>query len=293
MRAALPLLLILLPTPSCDSGRGGGGASDTDTWLPGWDTRGVEDAPVDTTTDLGTLPDAGDIPGDGSLDLTPPEEIMADGAGNPDSPGPGTPDSVYDLQDSDSSRTCTGEAFVNLGPVSFTDVVVTTPPMAISNGKYRGYHVQEKGEGPWSGVLVLWSSETTPPSLKPGDVLDVTGEWLEFYCLSEVVVTSWTLKAEGYAALHAEPVDPAVLVGGHPDGEQWEGVLVSVSGVTVETVDEFGNLVLAGSGLVVDNEFVPDFKVQAGSPFSSITGVVYYSFDTFKLLPRSLDDLLK
>ncbi|MFH1531149.1 MAG: hypothetical protein ABIK09_10515 [Pseudomonadota bacterium] len=203
------------------------------------------------------------------------------------------PTSVYDIQNSEISKTCTGEMFVNGGSASLTGVVVTTAAMSISNGKYRGYHVQEQAGGPWSGILVLWETDGSAPSLQKGAIIDVSGDWTEFYCLSELKAKTWTVHEPWTGSFHPDAVDPALLAAGDPAAEAWEGVLIAVEDVTVASVDPYGDLILEGSGLKVDNEFVGSFEVQPGATFSSIFGLVYFTFEEYRLLPRSLDDLLK
>ena len=222
-----------------------------------------------------------------------PSDLVGDGSPACGGTTTQAPESVFDVQNSETSKTCSEEAFVNGGSVSLSGVIVTTPAMSISNGKFRGYHVQEPEGGPWSGILVLWETDGSPPSLKQGDVLDVSGEWTEFYCLSEIKAEAWTLHLPWTGSHHPQAVDPAILANADPGAEAWEGVLVAIEDATVASVDQYGSLILQGSGLKVDNEFVGAFEVQPGASFSTILGVVYYTFDAYHLLPRSLDDLLK
>ncbi len=203
------------------------------------------------------------------------------------------PESIFDLQNSETSKTCSDEPFVNGGSASFTGVVVTSPGMSVSNGNFRGYHLQAPAGRAWSGQQVPWETEGSPPSLNVGDVLDVSGEWTEYYCLSELKAEDWTLHLPWTGSHHPDAVDPAILANGDPAAEAWEGVLVAVEDVKIGSVDQYGDLILAGSGLRVDNEFVGTFEIQPNASFSSILGVVYYTFDEYRLLPRSLDDLLK
>jgi predicted extracellular nuclease len=222
-----------------------------------------------------------------------PSDLVGDGSPACGGTPPQIPESVFDVQNSELSKTCSEEAFVDGGSVSLTGVVVTTPAMSISSGKFRAYHVQEPEGGPWSGILVLFEADGNPPSLKVGDVLDVSGDWTEYYCLSEIRAAAWTLHLPWTGSHHPGAVDPTVLATAAPGAEAWEGVLVAVEDATVASVDQYGDLILQGSGLRVDNEFVGAFEVQPGATFSTILGVVYYTFEEYRLLPRSLDDLLK
>jgi hypothetical protein len=88
--------------------------------------------------------------------------------------------------------------------------------------------------------------------------------------------------------------DPEAVSTADAGQEQWESVLLSVSGVTV-TEDDLGYgewAVDDGSGEVrIDDLGDYSYTPSIGDDFSEIVGVCWYSFDVFKLEPRDDSDL--
>lgn len=170
--------------------------------------------------------------------------------------------------------------------VSIKGVTVTAPISVEGTLAY----VEEPEGGPWSGIsLYLWDEVVMGVTLQPGDVVDVIGEYTEFYDNSQIVVkapTDITIVSSG-----ASLPGPDMIAPSDTDLEQWEGVRVQVQDVTVEQAnDGFGQYVLQG-GLKIGNLYVELPGVQAGATFSAITGPLAYSFEEFKLVPIGLDDL--
>jgi hypothetical protein len=76
------------------------------------------------------------------------------------------------------------------------------------------------------------------------------------------------------------------------DAEPWEGVRVCVNDVALEeSNDGFGQYLLAG-GALVGNAFVdPLPQAHPGGGFAQVCGSLYYSFEEFKLMPATPEDL--
>ena len=81
-----------------------------------------------------------------------------------------------------------------------------------------------------------------------------------------------------------------------PKAEAYEGCLVTVEDVTVTApVVDFGEFTVTG-GLTVDDLFFvpnPGPNPAMDDAYTSITGLLSYSFSVFKLEPRTADDLVK
>lgn len=205
-----------------------------------------------------------------------PEDVPGAG-GEPE--GPVT---IYEIQQ--------GEVPVG-APVLVEDVVVTTPPT------FEGdvFFVQERDGGERSGISIFMA-DPAGLQIQPGDVLTITGNYDEFYDESQIRVSS---VADLQSAGSGDPLAPAtVAVGDIASGqgaEAWEGVLVQVEGATVSTAaNDYGEWEV-DQALVVDDLF---FDMGAGpepavgEAFASIAGVLTYSFETYKLAPRSASDLV-
>jgi predicted extracellular nuclease len=175
--------------------------------------------------------------------------------------------------------------------VTVAGVIVTSPV----NAKSGLVFVQEPDGGQYSGIsLYMWSEVVSSKPLKPGDVVNVTGEYAEFFGMSQLVVKqAANLSVVGSDAVPAPAiVTPAEVARDNSAAEPWEGVLVRVENVSVaEPNDGFGQYLLTG-GALVGNAFVdPLPQVQVGGTFSSVTGPLHYSYSEFKIQPTGPSDL--
>lgn len=179
-------------------------------------------------------------------------------------------------------------------PYDGEDVTVTGIVTVGGNEYYAGsgtaqYAVIEDAVGgEWSG-LVLYGYDGILDNLERGDSVVVSGYVSEYFGLTEVVVSSVDFDEAG----HAIPA-PEALYTGDVAQEKWEGVLVSVSTVTV-TNDDLGYgewYVDDGSGDArIDDLGINGFTVTVGDTFAEIIGVIFYGYDNYKIEPRDESDL--
>lgn len=221
-----------------------------------------------------------------------------------------------------------GTAPTGCPKVGFSGVVVTARGAFISNrtdmatGKRsftRGFYVQDPTVigGRFAGVMVVYTySEPNPdPGPQVGDVLDVTGEAVEYFKNMQITKAAWskTGTMNVPAAVIVQPAEIARTT--DPTQAPWEGVLVRVENVTVteRCVDannrDFGNWVVTGP-IFMGTQFTYDYngsfagqqgtcaqmtrendQRMVGDTFTGITGVVSYGFNDMRLEPRSAADL--
>lgn len=209
-----------------------------------------------------------------------------DGGNLPDGISGG--DTIAAIQQASPSVDCTQDGFVNVGDVSLAGVVVTSPKLVVGNND--GWYVADPAGGPYSGVMITIAKDAGA-NLKPGDELTLTGEWVEYYCNTEIDVDQFEVTASGVATPAPEPVYASDLTG---DGaEQWEGVVVLLEGVTVKTAaDQYGVFeVQDASGAVqIDDDFKPGYTAVVGQTIDALAGPVRWSFGSFKVTPRSMAD---
>jgi predicted extracellular nuclease len=182
--------------------------------------------------------------------------------------------------------------------VTLCGVVVTSPTLVDEEAGDGTIVVQEPDGGPWSAiVLYMYADTLLAVPLVPGDVISVTGQFQEFYGLSEIAVASeGDLEVTGSAALPAPAiVTPANVATGGADAEAYESVVISVEGVTVTNEDMgYGQWQVNDTLLVGDTYFfssgADNVSVATGDTFEAIHGILEYSYEEFKLSPRNLDD---
>ncbi len=144
----------------------------------------------------------------------------------------------------------------------------------------------QDGTGAWSGILIY----NAPETLTIGDEIQVAGTVQEYYGMTEIYnITELTILSSGQAT----PV-PVVRDTGNVSVESLESVLVEVTGLTI-TNDDLGYgewEVNDGSGpLVVGDYYSYAFVPVTGMGLLYLRGPVFYTFDMFKVQPRSDEDI--
>lgn len=204
---------------------------------------------------------------------------------------------IYDVQD---GTIATGDA------VDITGVVVT----AIAP---NGIFVQEPDGGEYSGVFVFPGGQGGPDlsSIALGDVVSFVGEVDEFNDFTEVDLGNGSISIDDSPGAGNVPAPEVVSGSSLTEGggaEAWEGVFVRIESEEgpfpvsqinpdeVDGVSEFDVQVTDDTTLRVDDFLYDavdagDFDVTVGTSFTAIEGPLNYSFERYKIAPRSADDL--
>ena len=200
---------------------------------------------------------------------------------------------VYEIQEGD----------VDAGPVAVEDVVVTSGLVEpYSSCEWSGFWVQEQAGGAHSGIMVAFMiADFAGFDISVGDVVSLSGDYSEFYDLSEITVGDPAdIEVTGSAAEPAPTVfdDPCAI-----DHEAYEGVLIKLQATAdplevTTAIDEYGEFELNGCLMIDDMFFETDScgtQVETPDPpqgtyLTALTGLLQYSYSAFKLEPRSLDD---
>jgi predicted extracellular nuclease len=174
----------------------------------------------------------------------------------------------------------------------------------------KGLFVSQTGIStalPWSGIYIFIQTPAAVGAYAQGDLLSVSGTYKEYYEMSQV--ENATLGKTGTAtvpaaAVIADPSTVATLFENNgtewvpttthgAQGEQWESVLIEVHDVTVTNEDLGHGMWEVTGGLVVDKKlfYYPDER-STGTQFSTIRGILVYTFDAFKLAPRDAADVV-
>ncbi|MEA3266216.1 MAG: hypothetical protein U9P42_04660 [Candidatus Fermentibacteria bacterium] len=199
----------------------------------------------------------------------------------PDSSGGGGGDvlSCYEIQ---------GQA--DESPYDGDDVTVTGIVTAAAEEFYTSVTdaqlvtIEDLSGGEWSG-LVLFGYDGVMDNLERGDSVVVSGYVQEYYGLTEVVVQSVDFQESGHTIPDPEQISTVDIA-----SEEWEGVFAAVSNVTVTTdPDSYGEFMVndgSGEGFVK----LYGFATSVGDTYSEIIGVVFYSYDEYKLNARDEND---
>jgi len=196
------------------------------------------------------------------------------GGGGGGSAGQGT--TIYDIQ---------MNAFDEGTIVSIQDAVVTTQ---ITEGENPAFFVQSAEGGEYNGIYIFKYDEVEyTPTI--GDIVNITGEYTEFYGLSQIKLTEpGNIEKTGTGG-----VVVVTDVNEEPDNwEAYESVVVRFTDMEISDASklyEWGAVELA-IGCWMDNDFT-NYDAEDGASYGSITGPISYSFEKYAILPRSTDDL--
>lgn len=149
----------------------------------------------------------------------------------------------------------------------------------------KNYYLQA-GTGPWSGIYVFYNTTHT---YQVGDSLIVKGKVEEFNNLTELT----TLKAATVVS-SANPVPtPAAVSTSAAKAEEYESVLIKVTGATCASGSAGSYVVNDGSGdLTVYKSIFTGLTLEVGRKYD-ITGVLgwFNTTSIYQLYPRSAADV--
>ena len=184
----------------------------------------------------------------------------------------------------------------------------------LSTGGTNAWYMQT-GNQPWNGIWFDDTSAAAAYSVRNGDSITVTGNITEDFDVTQVypftapvVVRSSGLPEPQPVLLTTGTFGPGVG-NGVPSAEKWEGMLVRFENVTVTDTtswtfsDPTEYAVDDGSGpVLVRRDGVNNFTNQVGDTIGGrrllrpnyhityIQGVMYFSFNRYKLTPRGNTD---
>jgi len=282
---------------------------------PDFDDDGVGDAcdpcPLHPGVAERDLPARDDLDADGATDVSDncprirnPLQGDRDGDGTgdecdpcPDAANPGggpCPATVYDIKDP-ASTLSVGQL------VSVEGVIVTA---VADNGFFVQVDPDSAGYlGPaYSGIFFYTASS---PTVSQGDRVDISAVVSEYNCQVQLGSPEVTLLEVGVDVPAPVDVTTAAVAPGSTGADEYESVLVHVSGASVtddsptpcmyddgEGEVEVSDSGPAGAVFLDDYIFSIDPMPSTGEMLSSITGVLATRYCCTKLNPRSVDDVV-
>ena len=242
---------------------------------------------------------------------TPPADIST----KPDLPAAG-PMTISEIQSGSASVTCANSSgtTTTFAGVQLEPSVVVGPSFTIgTTTKSQGFFVAPASgsmDGTNAGIQVVVYNGTV--AVNPGDVVSITGDVKEFYCMTEIAADAANVQVTGKVA---PPIPAQVQVGllGPNSAEPFEDELIQLSDVYVVSPNTTGTdgkthgecSIGASSGTAV-LFFAPGLsftqkdaasgqivtKFTAGQHFTSLTGILTYSFGEWLLKPRTDADIV-
>jgi len=168
--------------------------------------------------------------------------------------------------------------------------LVTITDVTVTGALYNGVFVTELPVGPYAGIWVYLGNEHTALD---GDVMTITGEYIEYYDLSEIDVGgsddgAYEVTVTGGDLPEPYALDAATL---YADPEPFESVAICiVDGMEVtEEPNDYGEwkamVFESDLEIIFDDKFYDDSLVVLGECYGSACGILDYSFGNYKHLP--------
>ncbi|MCC6873963.1 MAG: hypothetical protein IT378_06600 [Sandaracinaceae bacterium] len=236
--------------------------------------------------------DAGSDAGSSLPDSGPTDDAGADA-------GPGTV-TIFQIQDPSRPGAVPAGASVRI-----SGAVVTAIDAFEERGSGMGYvgdvWIADPAGGPFSGVHVYMPAHVPcggASTLGLGDVVDVEGTVQEFAVPSDTSGRTVTQLVSGRVTCTTagDGVGPAAraiadlaTLSTDATAEEWEGVLIELSGVEASADPDFGAFPLAG-GLPVDDDLYRH-PATLRDRFTRLRGVFHYQFGRYALYPRQASDV--
>ena len=203
----------------------------------------------------------------------------------PDSSSGGDVYTCYQIQGQQADSPFEGQT------VSVTGIVTADPDDYTATSSTYAVLSDANG-GPWSGLL-MYSNDLA--GLHRGDSVTVTGVVDEYFNMTELKFPlSYVIHSSGHTLPTPEQMSTGDL-STSVNPEQWESVFVTVSDVDVTqiglpyytwAIDDGSGECYAGT--MGDFSYTP----VVGNNILSMTGVLWYSRDNFKIQPRDDNDLI-
>jgi len=189
----------------------------------------------------------------------------------------------------------------------FISGIITADTAANSN--YGAYCIQDK-EAPWSGIYAFGIES----QLNRGDQVEIRGtisehnpDWDYKWGYNTVILADEVETVSSGHSINALGVETGALADDTTLAESYEGVLVGISNVTLVSINTYDASFDDGSGPCrVDDDMISavDFNINSeeeyiyafgdtirvGEVVDGIRGVFLYSFGTYKIEVRDIND---
>jgi hypothetical protein len=157
--------------------------------------------------------------------------------------------------------------------------------------------IQDLDGGVYSGMWLWNKDQTIQASIRVGSKLQVKGQVIEYYTLTEIISEEGDIVISGMAPLPnpIQVADTAKIATGGEWTEMLESVLVEINGAVVTNTEadcpvDYNMLILNNNLRLARLDDIT-YEPRRGDVLRKATGVVYFSHDQNKFYPRNLEDL--
>lgn len=154
----------------------------------------------------------------------------------------------------------------------------------VTGVRYNGFFAAEAPFGVNQHIWV-YTGSINPSGAVEGDIVDIIGVYIEHFGLSEINASAGSVTIVGAGSMPAPIVVPAAVLA--LDSEPYESCLITIPDeLTVTAIFSFGEwaaTAMDASVVRFDDYWYDAATVALGDCYSSVTGILNYSFGNFKL----------
>lgn len=159
---------------------------------------------------------------------------------------------------------------------------------------FPNFFFQDPSKDAWSGMFVYVNNNYKPPNV--GDMVKLNGDISEYFGMTEMKnISSTTILSNGNL------IEPITVNAASISGvcriwvEKYEGMLVRLINIDVtQSANQDGQWFVSdwtGTTMIDGYMYDGDWpNPEYGTHYISITGVLHYTYGTFKLMPRGPND---
>jgi hypothetical protein len=171
------------------------------------------------------------------------------------------------------------------------NTIVQVQNVTVTATRYNGIFISEP---PFAEYNSIWVYTGDDLGFVPGDIVNVQGEYYEYYDLSEIDAGAGVVAGVGTGPVPVPAVVPAMVLLDPVTAEPWECCAVTIpdQGYAVDVASSYGewDVDYGGGGKVAGLLLFDDFwydagTVVAGDCYRSVTGIIYYSFGAYRMNP--------
>jgi hypothetical protein len=172
--------------------------------------------------------------------------------------------------------------------------IVTSDSLDYLSGSYKSYAMQSES-AQWSGIFF---DGDNLPGLTRGDEITISGKVYEYYGSTSVDNVTAVSILSSNNVITPLIVSTADLAEDGDEVESYEGCLVTVSDVTVSSVNQYDWSIKDESNIscLIDDDMATmeadNFMsgLEVGSTFETVSGIFNFSFGTYKIEVRDMAD---
>ncbi|NOY27721.1 MAG: amidohydrolase family protein [Oligoflexia bacterium] len=188
----------------------------------------------------------------------------------------------------DMVRNPDGASYVGEG------ATVTIDGLVVTGVSSSGYYAQDPTLSAWGGVFVYTGGA---PTVSAGDQVNVTGTVTEYYGLTELSDPSTDVTGTASIPALIALSSACDVAEGTDQGEQLESMLVTMPDATVtdsnpDSPDDYGEFEIDACLRVDDALYSYGTQPAEDTVYSTVAGVLSYTYSHRKVEPRDASDLV-